>query len=87
MHVSDFSGGENDPKERGKFKHVIEKLDYLCDLGINAIELMPVKEYPGDYSWGYNPRHFFAPETSYGSTKELKHSRLLVSPRTARSRQ
>ncbi|NJM89127.1 MAG: alpha-amylase [Hydrococcus sp. RU_2_2] len=73
MHVADFSGGEDDPKERGKYKHVIEKLDYLCELGINAIELMPVKEYPGDYSWGYNPRHFFAAESSYGSTKELKH--------------
>jgi 1,4-alpha-glucan branching enzyme len=42
-------------------------------LGINAIELMPVKEYPGDYSWGYNPRYFFATESSYGSTAELKH--------------
>jgi 1,4-alpha-glucan branching enzyme len=72
MHVADFSGGEDDPKERGKYKHVIEKLDYLCELGINAIELMPVKEYPGDYSWGYNPRHFFATESSYGSTKQLK---------------
>ncbi|HIK43232.1 MAG TPA: alpha-amylase, partial [Thermoleptolyngbya sp. M55_K2018_002] len=58
MHVADFSGGEDDPHARGQYKHVIEKLDYLCDLGINAIELMPVKEYPGDYSWGYNPRHF-----------------------------
>jgi 1,4-alpha-glucan branching enzyme len=44
----------------------------LCELGINAIELMPVKEYPGDHSWGYNPRHFFATESSYGSTMGLK---------------
>ncbi|MCG6134333.1 MAG: alpha-amylase family glycosyl hydrolase [Nostoc sp. LLA-1] len=73
LHVGDFSGGEDDPYARGKYKHVIEKLDYLCDLGINAIELMPIKEYPGDYSWGYNPRHFFATESSYGSTAELKH--------------
>lgn len=72
LHVADFSGGEDDPYARGKYKHVIEKLDYLCELGINAIELMPVKEYPGSYSWGYNPRHFFAPESSYGSTAELK---------------
>jgi 1,4-alpha-glucan branching enzyme len=72
MHVGDFSGGEDDPYARGKYKHVIEKLDYLCDLGINAIELMPVKEYPGDHSWGYNPRYFFATESSYGSTDELK---------------
>ncbi|MDX2229201.1 MAG: alpha-amylase family glycosyl hydrolase [Leptolyngbyaceae cyanobacterium bins.349] len=72
LHVADFTGGEDDPKARGKYHHVIEKLDYLCELGINAIELMPVKEYPGDYSWGYNPRHFFATESSYGSTAELK---------------
>lgn len=72
MHVADFSGGEDDPHARGQYQHVIEKLDYLCELGINAIELMPVKEYPGDYSWGYNPRHFFATESSYGSTADLK---------------
>lgn len=72
LHVADFSGGEDDSKPRGKYVNVIEKLDYLCDLGINAIELMPVKEYPGDYSWGYNPRHFFATESSYGTTAELK---------------
>jgi 1,4-alpha-glucan branching enzyme len=73
LHVGDFSGGEDDPFARGKYKHVVEKLDYLSELGINAIELMPVKEYPGDYSWGYNPRYFFATESSYGSTAELKH--------------
>lgn len=72
MHVGDFSGGEDDPYERGKYRHVLEKLDYLCDLGINAIELMPVKEYPGDHSWGYNPRYFFASESSYGTTEGLK---------------
>ncbi|MBD2524647.1 alpha-amylase family glycosyl hydrolase [Nostoc sp. FACHB-133] len=72
LHVGDFSGGEDDPYARGKYKHVSEKLDYLCELGVNAIELMPLKEYPGDYSWGYNPRHFFATESSYGSTAELK---------------
>ncbi|MBD2566383.1 alpha-amylase family glycosyl hydrolase [Anabaena lutea] len=73
MHVGDFSGGEDDPYARGKYKHVIEKLDYLCELGINAIELMPIKEYPGSYSWGYNPRYFFATESSYGSTADLKN--------------
>lgn len=72
MHVADFSGGEDDRFARGQFKHVLEKLDYLCELGVNAIELMPVKEYPGDYSWGYNPRHFFAMESSYGSTADMK---------------
>lgn len=73
LHIGDFSGGEDDPKARGKYQHVIEKLDYLLDLGINAIELMPVKENPGIYSWGYSPVHFFAAESNYGTTYELKH--------------
>lgn len=71
MHVADFSGA--DGCDRGsKFQQIIEKLDYLCDLGINAIELMPVNEYPGDYSWGYKVRDFFAVESSYGTTADLK---------------
>lgn len=73
MHIGDFSGGEDDPYPRGQFKHVVEKLDYLCELGINALQLMPMMEYPGDYSWGYNVRHFFALESNYGETEELKH--------------
>jgi 1,4-alpha-glucan branching enzyme len=72
MHVGDFSGGEADSFIRGKYTDVIDKLDYLAQLGINAIELMPVKEFPGDQSWGYNPRYFFATESSYGSTADLK---------------
>lgn len=72
IHVGDFSGGEDDPNQRGKFKHVTEKLDYLSDLGINALELMPVNEFPGNYSWGYLVRYFFAPESSYGTSADLK---------------
>ncbi len=73
LHIGDFSGGEDDPKARGKYQHVIEKLDYLLELGVNAIELMPVKENAGTYSWGYSPQHFFAAESNYGTTYELKH--------------
>ncbi|MBD0343815.1 MAG: alpha amylase C-terminal domain-containing protein [Coleofasciculus sp. Co-bin14] len=72
MHVADFTGGEDDPHKRGKYVDAIAKLDYLSELGVNAIELMPVNEYPGDYSWGYLVRHYFATESSYGSTEELK---------------
>ncbi|MGL5940042.1 MAG: alpha-amylase family glycosyl hydrolase [Waterburya sp.] len=72
LFVGGFTGGENDNKERGKFQDVIEKLDYLSELGINAIELMPIQEYPGDNKWGYTPRHFFAVESSYGSSTDLK---------------
>ena len=65
LHVGDFAG-----KERGKFKHVIEKLDYLKDLGINCIELMPVKEFPGK-GWGYSLRSLFGVENSYGKPEDL----------------
>ena len=71
--VSDFSGGEDDPYPRGQLKHVVEKLDYLRDLGINAIELMPIQAFPGEHGWGYNTHHYFAVETSYGTSQDLKH--------------
>lgn len=70
MHIADFCG--EPPEVRQKYQQVIEKLDYLSDLGINAIELMPVNEYPGNYSWGYLVGHYFATETSYGTTEDLK---------------
>ena len=73
LFVGGFSGGEPDRQERGKFQDVIDKLDYLYELGINAIELLPIQEYPGDNNWGYNPRYYFAVESSYGSTADLKH--------------
>ncbi len=72
MHVGDFSGGEDDGHTRGKYTDVIAKLDYLADLGINAIELMPLKSNPGDFNWGYSPIHYFAPEETFGTTAELK---------------
>ncbi|MEC4806154.1 MAG: alpha-amylase family glycosyl hydrolase [Jaaginema sp. PMC 1079.18] len=59
-------------KLEGTFQDVIDKLDYLQDLGINAIELLPMQEYPGDFHQGYNPRHYFAVETSYGHSEDLK---------------
>jgi 1,4-alpha-glucan branching enzyme len=73
LHVGDFSGGLGDkesPRTKGRFRGVIEKLDYLADLGITAVELMPVKEFPGK-SWGYNLRSLFAVDSSYGSPSDL----------------
>lgn len=43
MHVADFSGGEIDAHKRGKYQDAIEKLDHLCELGINAIELSTLR--------------------------------------------
>lgn len=65
LHVGDFS-------PEGTFKGVTERLPYLRDLGVNAIELMPIFEFPGDQSWGYNPAYFFTPETSYGAPDDLR---------------
>jgi 1,4-alpha-glucan branching enzyme len=49
-----------------------ERLDYLQRLGVTAIGLMPVAEFPGDVSWGYNPAHPFAVESAYGGPDALK---------------
>ena len=54
------------------YKGVIDRLDYLENLGINALELMPITEFDGNYNWGYSPNHYFAPDKSYGSENDLK---------------
>ena len=56
----------------GSFRSVIRKLDYLRDLGVNVIELMPAMEFAADFSWGYNPAHIFAIESAYGGPRGLK---------------
>lgn len=58
--------------QKRTYQAVIDRLDYLKDLGINAIELMPVGEFEGNLSWGYNPSFFFAPDKYYGSKNDLK---------------
>ncbi|MDR2145043.1 MAG: T9SS type A sorting domain-containing protein [Tannerella sp.] len=51
---------------------VMEKLDYLEGLGINAIELMPTQEFDGNDSWGYNPCYYFAMDKAYGTEEMYK---------------
>ena len=51
---------------------MIDTLSYLQRLGINAIELMPVSEFEGNDSWGYNPSFYFAPDRYYGTKIRLK---------------
>lgn len=73
MHVGGFGWSPEAQDKNGTFDTVTAKLDYLVDLGINAIELMPLHEFPMDFSWGYNPRYHFAVESAYGTPTELKH--------------
>lgn len=65
LHVGTFFKRTQD-KVVGSFAGVMEKMPYLRDLGINALEIMPIKEFPGDYSWGYNPCQPFAITQTYG---------------------
>jgi len=65
LHVGSFSPA-------GTFGGVEERLDYLADLGITAIELMPVADFPGRRNWGYDGVLPFAPDASYGRPEDLK---------------
>jgi hypothetical protein len=54
------------------YQSLIDSLPYLKNIGINAIELMPVNEFDGNESWGYNPSFYFAPDKYYGTKNKLK---------------
>ncbi|MEI6413272.1 MAG: malto-oligosyltrehalose synthase [Pseudomonadota bacterium] len=65
LHVGSFS-------RAGNFEGVCAKLDYLADLGVTAIELMPVADFPGTRNWGYDGVLPFAPDSGYGRPEALK---------------
>jgi len=56
----------------GSFAAAAEKIPYLKKLGVTAVEIMPPYEFPGGFSWGYNPSHPFAIEADYGGPDALK---------------
>ncbi|MEM6261562.1 MAG: alpha-amylase family glycosyl hydrolase [Bacteroidota bacterium] len=63
--IRDFS-------DESSFQGVIDSLDYLVNLGVNAIEFMPFSEFENNDSWGYNPSFFFAVDKYYGTENKLK---------------
>lgn len=65
LHVGTFT-------EEGTFSGVKERLDYLVGLGVTAIQLMPIADFPGRHNWGYDGVLPFAPDSSYGTPDELK---------------
>ena len=65
LHVGVFT-------EHGNYVGVAEHLDHLVDLGVTAVELMPVAECPGDFNWGYDGVYPFAPDCCYGRPEDLK---------------
>jgi glycosidase len=64
--LRDFIGSRN-------YKDLADTLTYLKRLGVNAIELMPIMEFEGNLSWGYNPSYFLAPDKFYGTKNDLKN--------------
>ncbi|WP_462266885.1 alpha-amylase family glycosyl hydrolase [Mucilaginibacter sp.] len=65
LHLRDFIQAHN-------YQTLKDTLSYLSNLGVNAIELMPVNEFEGNESWGYNPSFYFAPDKYYGTKNALK---------------
>jgi isoamylase len=80
MHVRGFTRRDNSgvaAKKRGTFAGVIEKIPYLKELGITAVELMPVFQYDPDEGnyWGYMPLNFFSPHQGYAATSDAAGAR------------
>jgi 1,4-alpha-glucan branching enzyme len=71
LHVGTFNDTE-DVNHPGKFASVSARLEHLKKLGVNAIQIMPVGEFAGDRSWGYNPAHIFSVELTYGGPEAFK---------------
>lgn len=71
LHIGTFNDQDND-RHPGQFSSVTARLKHLQRLGINTIQIMPVGEFAGDRSWGYNPAHIFSVETAYGGPLAFK---------------
>lgn len=65
LHIGAFT-------QAGTFSAVRDRLGYLADLGITAVELMPVADFPGKRNWGYDGVFTFAPDSTYGHPDDLK---------------
>jgi malto-oligosyltrehalose trehalohydrolase len=65
LHIGTFTA-------KGTFAGAIERLDYLVDLGVTALEIMPVSDFPGRRNWGYDGVLPFAPDAAYGRPEDFK---------------
>ena len=71
LHVGTFNDQEDVP-DQGQFSSLTARLGHLKKLGVNAIQIMPIGEFAGDRSWGYNPAHIFSVEVTYGGPCAFK---------------
>ena len=73
LHIGAFYDPNSGSSLPGKFTDATNRLDYLKNLGVNAVEIMPIAEFPGYYSWGYNPADPYAADNyAYGGPDGFK---------------
>jgi 1,4-alpha-glucan branching enzyme len=73
LHIGTFYDPNPLNSVPGRFTDAVNKLDYLKGLGVSAVEVMPIAEFPGDFSWGYNPADPYAVENvGYGGPDGFK---------------
>ncbi|MFT3785855.1 MAG: alpha-amylase family glycosyl hydrolase [Tepidisphaeraceae bacterium] len=74
LHIGALGAATRDPKEPGTLEDAIGLIGYLDDLGVNAVELLPLSEFGGGgANWGYATSHYFAIEYSGGGRDQYKH--------------
>ena len=71
LHIGTF-GKKTKKHGPANLEGAIERLEHLKELGVNAVEIMPIAEFPGGFSWGYNPSLIFAVESDYGTPRTFK---------------
>ncbi len=72
LHPGTFHDPDPHDGEPGTLRDAIGKLDHLVQMGVNCVLLLPVNEFAGRHSWGYNPSDLFAVESAYGGPDALK---------------
>lgn len=72
MLLRDFTGTDGEANGNGTVRQAIERIPYIKSLGVNAVELMPIMEFNGNSSWGYNTNFYMAPDKAYGSPTDYK---------------
>jgi 1,4-alpha-glucan branching enzyme len=72
IHVGTFNVRNLNNNKPATFKDCLKKIPYLKKLGINAISLMPIISFAGEYSWGYNSTDIFSVENTYGGPDDFK---------------
>lgn len=82
LHIGAFfrvdAAGNDQRRLIGRFLDIVDRVDYLRDLGINAVQLLPIQEFPTETSLGYNNLDFYSPEMAYEVHDQQDLARLLV---------